>query len=83
MSLLGGCSSLKELWTPKIEIQYVYVLPAEELLLPCDVLYFGDRSPQDIIFAYKSALGGCNLDKEALRLFYTEQGASSATDTTK
>lgn len=57
----------------------MYVLPAEELLLPCDVLYFGDKSPQDIIFAYKAALQGCNLDKQALRLFYTNNGESGAT----
>lgn len=66
-----------------MEVRYVRVTPPPELLLPCDVLSFGDRSPKDIIMAYEAALSGCNLDKEAIRIIYVQDGESRGAVPTK
>lgn len=68
-TLLQGCSIFKE---KPSEVRYIVVKPDKSLLQPCSPL-FKDKTPANIIMAYRVSLERCNLDKKTIRLFYIER----------
>lgn len=66
---LQGCSLFKE---KPPEVRYIVVKPDESLLQPCYPL-FKDKTPANIIKAYRASLDLCNIDKETIRTFYLER----------